>query len=88
MKLTKGKALHNERGQGLVEYLILVALMGVAAIVVVRSLNQTLNAKFTQVIYALRGKQNRVKLESVHKDLYKKKDLSNFMNGAAPRDDN
>ena len=36
----------NQRGQGLVEYLIIVALMAVATIGIVRVLGQTVSAKF------------------------------------------
>lgn len=77
--------LMREKGQGLVEYLILIALMGVSTIVVIRLLNHTITAKFTDVIYALQGVNKKAKKESVKEDIYKKKDLKNFMNGAASR---
>jgi len=36
----------KQKGQGLIEYLILVALMGVATIGVIRILNQTVKSRF------------------------------------------
>ena len=77
--------LCNQRGQGLIEYLILVALMAVATIGIVRALNQTINAQFADVIYALQGSQKRAKTETLNDSVYKKKDFSNFMNGAASK---
>ena len=80
------KSLRSNKGQGLVEYLIIVALMGVATIGVIRLLNQTTNAQFATIINSLQGNpKKRVKMESVQGNDYKKKDLSNFMNGASHR---
>lgn len=82
------KSLKNQRGQALIEYLILVALMGVAAIGIVRSLNQTVNAKFATVTYALQGsKKRRATVDAVEKEHFKKRDLSSFMNGASGQKD-
>ena len=76
----------RRRGQGLIEYLILVALMGVATIGVIRVLNQTVKSRFASAIYALQGKSKRVKTESVKEKDYKKSDLSDFMSGAGSKD--
>lgn len=75
--------LNNQRGQSLIEYLIIVALMGVASLSVVRLLNHTVSAQFADVINALQGKAKRIETESIKEYHYKKKDLSDFMNGAA-----
>ncbi len=75
----------NRRGQGLIEYLILVALMGVATIGVIRVLNQTIKSRFASAVYALQGKPKKVKTESLKEQDYKKSDLSDFMNGAASK---
>ncbi len=78
------KLNRNQMGQTLVEYLILVALMAVASIGIVRSLNQTVNAKFATITYALQGsKKRKAPVDSVEEEHFKKKDLSNFMNGAS-----
>ena len=79
------KRSQGKRGQGLIEYLILVALMGVATIGVIRVLNQTIKSRFASAVYALQGKPKKVKTESLSERDYKKSDLSNFMNGAASK---
>lgn len=75
----------KQKGQGLIEYLILVALMGVATIGVIRVLNQTIKSRFASAVYALQGKPKKVKTDSLKEQDYKKSDLSNFMNGAASK---
>ena len=77
--------IKKRKGQGLIEYLILVALMGVATIGVIRVLNQTIKARFASAVYALQGKSKKVKTDSIKEQDYKKSDLSNFMNGAASK---
>lgn len=72
----------NNKGQGLIEYLIIVALMAVATIGIVRVLGQTVSAKFATATYALQGTKKAVRVESIDDSLHKKKDLGNFMNGA------
>ena len=79
------QATKKQKGQGLIEYLILVALMGVATIGVIRVLNQTIKARFASAVYALQGKIKKVKTDSLKEQDYKKSDLSNFMNGAASK---
>lgn len=73
--------LKSKSGQGLVEYLILVALMAVASIAVLRVLNQTVNAKLASITYALQGKKKSVSVETIDESYHEKKDLSDFFNG-------
>lgn len=75
--------IRNRRGQSLIEYLILVALMAVATIGVVRSLGHVVQARFANAIYAIQGTKKTVRTESFDESLVKKRDLSNFVNGAA-----
>ncbi|MCB0389728.1 MAG: Flp family type IVb pilin [Bdellovibrionales bacterium] len=75
------KLIKNKRGQGLIEYLILVAFMAIACIGVVRAINHTVNSKFQEVDYALRGTRKTVEKEEIDSNLSRKRDLSNFMNG-------
>ncbi|RME16571.1 MAG: Flp family type IVb pilin [Bdellovibrio sp.] len=77
--------LNNSSGQGLIEYLILVALMSIATLSVVRLLSQTTTARFANIINALQGRPQRAQVESVQPSDYSKRDLGNFMNGAASR---
>lgn len=78
----------NERGQGLIEYLILVALMAVATIGIVRVLNKNVNAQFANIICGLQGRQcrNKASLEKVEDSALKKRDLSDFLNGSRGRE--
>lgn len=75
------KHVRNQRGQGLIEYLIIVALMGVAAIAIVRTLGSTVNTRFTNITYALRGQERKINHERIDDSYYKKKDLGDFFNG-------
>ncbi len=77
----------GQRGQGLIEYLILVALMGVATIGIIRTLNQTVKSRFANAIYALQGRKQKAKTHQLKKEEYQRSDLSNFMTGAASADD-
>ena len=82
------RLIENRRGQGLVEYLILVALMAVASIGIVRALNQSVTTQFARVNSAIRGEQKKQAFEKVDESAYKKRDLSDFINGAASREKN
>ena len=82
---TQAENSKKQRGQGLIEYLILVALMGVATIGVIRVLNQTIKSRFASAVYALQGKPKKVKMDSLKERDYQKSDLGNFMNGAASK---
>ena len=80
------KRKNSKKGQGLVEYLILIALMGVATIGIIRTLNQTVKSRFANAIYALQGKSKRAQTRSLKKEDFEKSDLSDFMKGAASND--
>lgn len=72
--------LRNQRGQGLVEYLIIVSLMAVASIAVVRALGEVVQSRFKTVAHGLQGdkKAKSVRLED---SLAKRKDMGNFFDG-------
>ena len=72
--------IKNQRGQGLIEYLIIVALMGVATIAIVRTMGTAVEGKFATITEALQGDKKSHKVQ-VGADLYKKKDMSNFFDG-------
>lgn len=82
----KPSLFFNKRGQGLVEYLILIALMGVATIGIIRTLNQTVKSRFANAIYALQGRPQKASTHNMKKEEYQRSDLSNFMSGAASTD--
>lgn len=79
----KKSVIRNNRGQGLIEYIIIVALIAVGAISLVRVLNQSVNVQFAHIAKAL-GARTKDKITSpeVTATMLQKKDLSNFMRGA------
>ena len=80
LKISKSN-LNNQRGQGLIEYLIVVALIAVATIGVMRFVGQSVGSKFAEIGYALDGTKKEVAIEKPSESVLKKRDLSNFMNG-------
>lgn len=73
----------NQRGQSLIEYLILVALVAVGSIGVMRVVGQNIAKQYENINHAL-GAQNteRLTLNGAGRSSYSKKDLSSFLNGA------
>ncbi len=78
--------VRNQKGQALMEYLILVCLMGVACIGMVRLLQNTVNVNFANAVNTLQGgKSGSKSFEKVEDSDVKKKDFSNFMRGSSSR---
>lgn len=77
------KTLNNQKGQGLIEYLILVALIAVATIGVVKVVGNNLAAQYENINRAM-GAANSSKLtvENASAAALKQKDLSNFIDSA------
>ncbi len=76
--------LKLQKGQGLIEYIILVAIIAVASIGIIRSLGQVTSTQFANITQAMQGKSGR-KLDTgaVNSNLYKKKDLSDFTSNSS-----
>ena len=77
----------NNRGQGLVEYLVIVALMAVATMAILRVMNHTVQAQFARVTDVLQGKGSSVSIqtETITQDHFKKRDMGDFFRGAKSR---
>ena len=75
--------IKNRKGQGLVEYLIIVAIVAVGSIAVIKAVGGNINVQFANVVQALDGKSSE-KIESYKatKSMYEKRDFSNFFDGA------
>ena len=73
----------NRKGQGLIEYLIIVAIVAVGSMAVMRVVGSNLNRKFAAIAQSLGGEAVTVKAISVSESAYKKRDMSDFFNGAA-----
>ncbi len=79
--------MRNQHGQGLIEYLIITALVAVACIGVMRVLGHTVSVQFANITKGLQGEQGKVQTEKIEERHYKKRDLSDFMTGTANRED-
>ncbi|HPI39547.1 MAG TPA: hypothetical protein PLJ21_02005 [Pseudobdellovibrionaceae bacterium] len=73
----------NKKGQGLIEYLIIVAIVAVGSISVIKVVGANLNIQFSNVAQALGGtnsqKQNAYEVPA---SATRKKDLSSFFDDA------
>lgn len=76
--------LKNRSGQGLMEYLILVCLIAVAAISVVSAVGKNLKEQYANISNALQN-QKAIKLTPVDKKAYGASGMDNFMEGAETR---
>ncbi len=77
------KKHQNQNGQGLIEYLILVALIAVGTMGIVRIVGANVSVQFANIAKALgSGDGQQLKAKSIDQSLYSKKDLSNFLDGA------
>tara|TARA_B100001248_G_scaffold224187_1_gene181280 strand:+ start:7458 stop:7904 length:447 start_codon:yes stop_codon:yes gene_type:complete len=77
--------IQNNKGQGLTEYIILVALLAVASLGIVRLLGKTMQTQLSNITHAVAGTGKEVKTENlrIDRDLYRKKDMGTFMQGAS-----
>ncbi len=79
----------KQSGQSLIEYLMLVALIGIGSLAIVRAVSQNLQVRFAQVVTGLGGKvEGSVQAAAVSSSAYKKKDLGSFLSGATIRGGN
>ena len=69
--------MKEQKGQGLVEYLILVCLIAVSAIAVVTVVSTNIKEQFANVSNALRGRPNQKLTEPSPSD-YQSRDFSNY----------
>jgi len=76
------KILKNKKGQSLVEYLVIVAIVGVGSIAIMRSVGQNIQARFANVVHALGGNvEGDRTAAAVKSSSYKKRDLKDFARG-------
>jgi Flp pilus assembly pilin Flp len=71
--------IQNQRGQTLIEYLIIVALVGVGSIALMRSVSKQINVKFATVVKGLGGStEGSLTDVTVKSSVLKKLDMKNF----------
>ena len=75
-------SIANSKGQGLIEYLIIVALVAAATIGIVRVVGQNVSVQYANISRALGGQSYQLQSEKPEDKLYKKKDLGDFLQGA------
>lgn len=80
---SKTRSVRNQRGQSLVEYLILVSIIGVGTMAISRSLGHQLNSRFAQVVSSLGGKvEGSVDNTTVTQETLRKKNMTDFFSNA------
>lgn len=72
----------NRRGQGLIEYLILVCLVGVAAIAVVVTVGTNIREQYARISNSLRNGKGKVSLTAPDPDSYRKRGMDDFTESA------
>ena len=81
--MASNRLIANTKGQGLVEYLIIVAIVAIGSISVIKVVGGNLNVQFANIAQALGGTRSRKKeAHEVTDGMYKKKDLGNFFEGS------
>lgn len=77
------KQKKNNKGQSLIEYLIIVAIVAVGTMAIVRVVGKNVSVQFANVAKALgSGDDTQLKAEKIDSKMYSKKDLGNFLDGA------
>ena len=80
----KNKTLiKNQTGQGLIEYLILVALIAVTTIGVIKVVGNNVATQYENIKRAMGAKNSqRLTISNASQSSLKQKDLSNFMDSS------
>ena len=73
----------NQRGQGLIEYLVITALMGVATIAIVRTMGSVVTSRFASVTEALQGQKYHHAVTIDKKAVEKERDMNSFFTGVS-----
>jgi Flp pilus assembly pilin Flp len=76
------KLIKNKKGQGLIEYLIIVAIVAVGSIAVIKVVGANIDVQFANVAKALGGDSGKVAAKEVTDGMYKKRDFGNFFEDA------
>lgn len=76
------KQNRQQNGQGLVEYLIIVAIVAVGALSIMRVVGQSINVKFASIAKSLGANvEGKISSAEVKQNHLSKKSMRNFMSG-------
>lgn len=83
MRFNRRSCLKNQKGQSLVEYLIIVALVAIGTLSVMRVVGQSVQTRFAKIAQSLGADvQGEIGNAKVTETNWKKKDLRDFMQGS------
>lgn len=83
LRIKTQNPIQNQKGQGLVEYLVLVALISVATIGVIKVVGKNLAKQYENINRAMGAKTSeKLEIENASSANLKQKDLSNFIDGS------
>ncbi len=75
--------VRNSKGQTLIEYLIIIALVGVGSIALMRVVSQNINYRFAKVVEALGGHvDSGAGAAAVSSTMTRTRDMKDFAKGA------
>lgn len=78
--MKKKSVCKNQKGQGLIEYLILVALIAVTTIGVIKVVGNNVATQYENINRAMGAKNSqKLTISNASENSLKQKDLSNFM---------
>lgn len=77
------KIIKNQRGQSLIEYLIIVALVAVASIGMIKAVGTNISIHFANIAKALSGDSSEITPVKVQSGQVKTRDLSDYMKGVS-----
>lgn len=81
------KPIKNYKGQSLIEYLIIVAVVAVGALSVMRVVGHSVNTKFATIAKALGANvEGTIETASITKSHYSKKSMRNFLGGRTEKE--
>lgn len=81
--MKKKNLVKNQKGQGLIEYLILVALIAVTTIGVIKVVGNNVATQYENINRAMGAKNSKpLSISNASENSLKQKDLSNFMDSS------
>lgn len=77
--------IKNKKGQSLIEYLIIVALVAVGTISIMRTMSAQVQTRYARIAESLgaSSSSNSISNQQLSDSMYKKHDLKDFFNGSS-----